>query len=43
MREGGIRRFTLPRLDPGHTNAIAELADTEGIQWFTYPKRAPQF
>ena len=30
MREGGIRRFSLPRLDPRHTNAVTDLVDTEG-------------
>lgn len=30
MREGGIRRFTLPRLDPAHIYAVTALVDTEG-------------
>ena len=30
MREGGIRRFALPRLDPTHTHSITALVANQG-------------
>ena len=38
MREGGIRRFALPGLDPTRPNSITDLVDTQGHRGSDVPR-----